>query len=103
MQSITIQNTSYPCRQTMGAFLRYKQETGKEATTIKGDLTELVTFLYCCVKSACKADNKEFNYSLTEFADLITMDDIAQWSEAILKENGQDANTTDEQKKSPSA
>lgn len=35
---IKIDGKEYPCRQTMGAMLRFKQETGKEVTEIGGQL-----------------------------------------------------------------
>lgn len=106
MNTITINGTEYPCRQTMGAFLRYKRETGKEATEIKGELSEVLTFLYCCIKSACSAESKEFKYTLTEFADSVTMDDIDRWTAAMNAEaearTTGDKNTPDGEKKSPS-
>ena len=89
MNTITIANQTYPCRQTMGAFLRYKHETGKEATEIKGNLTDMLTFIFCCVQSACAADGidfqytdgkKNYPYTLQAFADRVSIDDINKWA-----------------------
>lgn len=107
MNKITINGTEYPCRQTMGAFLRYKRETGKEATEIKGELSEVLTFLYCCIQSACSAENRKFDYTLTAFADAVTMEDIDRWTtamnaEAEARNNTTQGTTTDGEKKSPS-
>lgn len=66
MNEITINGNEYPCRQTMGAFLRFKRETGREATDIKQELTDVLTFIYCCAASACDADHVEFNYTLNK-------------------------------------
>lgn len=67
----------------MGAMLRFKQETGKEVTEIDpGSFTDLCTYLWCCVKSASKAEGKDFNLSLIDFADNVTPDDATAWAEA---------------------
>lgn len=79
---ILVDGKEYPCRQTMGAMLRFKQETGKEVTDIgAGSLTELCTFLWCCVVSACKSDGVEFGLSLMEFADSIGPDELQAWGD----------------------
>ena len=46
---ITVNGKAYPCRQTMGAMLRFKRESGKEVTEIKGEVSDLCTYLWCCV------------------------------------------------------
>ena len=70
MKRISINGKEYPCRITMGAMLRFKRETGKDASELKEtDVAELVTFLWCCIASASKADDVEFGMSLMDFAD----------------------------------
>ena len=101
MNKITINGNEYPCRQTRGAFLRFKRETGREATDIKQELTDVLTFIYCCAASACDADHVEFNYTLMQFADLITPDMVNEWTAQMQAEA--EANVANEQKKSPSA
>lgn len=76
---IKIDGKEYPCRQTMGAMLRFKQETGKEVTEIGGNLSDICAYLFCCVASACRKDNVPFDMSLMDFADSITPDDLNQW------------------------
>ena len=80
---ITINGKAYPCRQTMGAMLRFKQETGKEVTEIGGNLSDICAYLFCCVASACKKDGVPFDMSLMDFADSITPDDLNQWTEVV--------------------
>lgn len=80
---IRIDGKEYPCRQTMGAMLRFKQETGKEVTEIGGNLSDICAYLFCCVASACKKDNVSFDMSLMDFADSITPDDLNQWTEVV--------------------
>lgn len=94
----------YPCRQTMGAFLRFKRETGREATEITNDLTDLLTFLYCCTASASAADGLDFDLTLDDFADRITPDELNEWTAAMQSEAAEaNDTTTDDEKKSLSA
>ena len=78
---VTINGKEYPCRPTMGAMLRFKKETGKEITEITNTgFSDLCTYLYCCVASACAADKVPFNMSLMEFADALNPDDMNAWA-----------------------
>ena len=101
---IIINGKHYPCRQTMGAMLRFKQETGREITEIEqGNFSDICTFLWCCVVSACKHDGVEFGLSLMDFADSIDPDTMTAWNEAIQGESPAaeaDADDTDAEKKS---
>lgn len=68
----------------MGAMLRFKQETGKEVTEIdEGSFTDLCTYLWCCIVSACKHDGKEFKLSLMDFADSMSPEDMTEWAQAL--------------------
>lgn len=101
---ITINGKHYPCRQTMGAMLRFKQETGREITDIEqGNFSDICTFLWCCVVSACKHDGVEFGLSLMDFADSIDPDTMTAWNDAIQGEAPAaeaDADGADAEKKS---
>ncbi len=90
---IVVNGKAYPCRQTMGAMLRYKKETGKEVTAMGNDLSDVCTYLYCCVASACKHDGIEFNMSLMDFADSLAPEDMMSWS----ANNGSAVETSDEE------
>lgn len=46
---VTVAGKEYPCRQTMGAMLRFKRETGREVTDMTDGVSDLCTYLYCCV------------------------------------------------------
>lgn len=63
--------------------LRFKMETGKEVSDISNDVTDMCTYLFCCIASACKHDGMEFGLSLMDFADSVTLDDVAAWTEAV--------------------
>lgn len=77
MLDIKIGKKTFPCRVTMGAMRRFKDLTGREATSLtNADLSYLVTFIYCCVASACNADKTTFDLSIEDFADNLDMDTL---------------------------
>ncbi len=81
---VVIAGVSYPCRPTMGAMLRFKKETGKEITEIsETNFSDLCTYLYCCVASACAADKVAFGMSLIEFADALAPEQMQAWTTAL--------------------
>lgn len=84
---IIVNGEAFPCEPTMGAMLRFRQETGKEITDIDPkSLTDLCTYIYCCVVSAAKRHDKKFDMSLMEFADNLSPDDLAQWSAMMAEQ-----------------
>ena len=75
----------------MGSMLRFKRETGKEVTDIDGNsLSDLCTYLWCCVTSACAADGIGFTMSLMDFADSVSSDDMETWVKSIQSESAPD-------------
>ena len=88
----------------MGAMLRFKNVTGREVTDIDGGFSDLCTYLWCCVVSACKKDNIPFDLSLMDFADSIEPADMNAWSQAIQSkseaEESESGKKTKGQKKS---
>lgn len=97
---IKINGVSYPCRETMGAMLRFRNETGRDVTKMNAsEVSDLCTYLWCCVASACKADGIAFDIPLMDFADSITPDVLTAWSEARAQESP--AADGDSEKKSP--
>lgn len=94
---IAINGEAYPCSPTMGAMLRFKQETGREVTAMDGSFSDLCTYLWCCVASACKREGKRFDLSLMDFADNISPEDMAAWENSI-RANTQAADDTTEKK-----
>lgn len=84
---INVNGTAYPCSPTMGAMLRFKQQTGREITEIDPtSFSDLCTYLWCCVASAAKREGKPFDFSLMDFADSLEPEDMAAWNEAIAAE-----------------
>ena len=97
---ITVNGEAYPCYQTAGAMLRFKDLTGKEISEIRPtDISDLIRFMWCCVVSACAREKKTFPLSVMEFADALTPAQMQEWQNA----NSEEVDTSDGQKKSPSA
>lgn len=76
---------SYPCRITLGAMRRFKQETGKDADHIEG-AADLSVFIWCCCASACKADGVAFGYGLEDFCDLVDISALSAFTGAVSPE-----------------
>lgn len=84
---ISVGGRELPCRLTMGAMLLFKRQTGKDLNQIQGeDLEAMLTLLWCCVKSACRADGVEFNVDFEMFCDMITPEEMALWNKAMETE-----------------
>ena len=67
----------------MGAMLRFKEQTGREVTEVKGEsFTDNLTLLWCCVASACAREKIPFDLSPMEMADAITLEDFGAWKDA---------------------
>ena len=83
MQKIEINGKSYPCRMTMGALRRFKNETGKEINDIGTDISLVGTLMWACVSSACKADGVVFDMDIDTFADMVDLDKINEFARDI--------------------
>ena len=87
---IKLKGKEYPCRQTMGAILRYKRETGKDISQLDySDVSGMVIFLWCCVTSASKADGVEFDMGLDEFADSCEIQTLNDFTDQMTKDAGE--------------
>ena len=88
---VKVNGKAYPCRPTMGAMLRFKKETGKEVTEIRDNaISELCTYLYCCVASASAADGIDFNLTLEQFTDALAPDDMNEWVKQLQGKSAED-------------
>lgn len=81
---IKIGGKSYPLAFRMGAFLRFKEITGKDAGDDM-DLTGSVTLIYCAIKCGCVYDKIDFDMSLMEFADAISPEDITRINQEVTE------------------
>lgn len=88
----------------MGAMLRFKRETGREVTELDGkSVTDLCTYLYCCVQSAAELAHKPLEMDLMTFADNISPEDMEQWGRQLEADNEKVADSDEGEKKSRKA
>ena len=75
--NIQVGEKTYPFRMTLGAMLRFKRLTGKEATELNQDsVEEVASLLYACLASASAADKIPFSLTFDELADLLSTEDM---------------------------
>lgn len=86
MNKVFIYAKDYPSRVTMGAMIDFKRETGKDVNEIGTDVEQLTMFMYCCVRSACRADKVEFTLTFEEFADGINLEDFTAFQNGMTTE-----------------
>ncbi len=90
---ITIEGREYPCYVTMGAFLDFRDETGAEAPdrVDSGNVTDVVTWLWACTRSASRREGNPMELGLRDFADRLGVDDLSAWAAAMAEENARTA------------
>lgn len=86
MNKVIIYAKDYPSRVTMGAIIDFKRETGKDVNEIGTDIEQLTMFMYCCVRSACRADKVDFTLTFEEFADGINLEDFTAFQNGMATE-----------------
>lgn len=86
MNKVIIYAKDYPSRVTMGAMIDFKRETGKDVNEIGTDIEQLTMFMYCCVRSACRADKVDFTLTFEEFADGINLEDFTAFQNGMATE-----------------
>jgi hypothetical protein len=97
MKKVLYKGRELPCRVTMGAMVRFKRESGRDVSTIQnGDISDLILFFWCCIKSACNADGVAFDEPFEMFADSLDSEVLQGFVESLTAQGG-DA----EQKKTP--
>lgn len=86
MNKVIICAKEYPSRVTMGAMIDFKRETGKDVNEIGADIEQLTMFMYCCVRSACRADKMDFQLTFEQFADGINLEDFTAFQNGMATE-----------------
>lgn len=83
---ITINGTSYPCKMTLGAMLRFKELTGKEVSEIsQTEVSAMATLLYCCAASGASSEGKSLDLTPVQFCDNISAEDLNAWASAVAE------------------
>ena len=86
MNKVIICAKEYPSRDTMGSMIDFKRETGKDVNEIGADIEQLTMFMYCCVRSACRADKMDFQLTFEQFADGINLEDFTAFQNGMATE-----------------
>ena len=84
----------------MGAMLRFKEETGREASEMRSNsISDIITWLYCGFASEAARQKKDFPYMLQDFADNLDMEYVDIWRKAMEEANPAASDETDDSKK----
>lgn len=90
MLRIKVKGKEYPCEMVMGAFLRFKRETGKDVSQLQQDnLEDLLMLMWCCVKCSSQADGEDFPLDFETFCNSITPGMLQKWNDQMSAENGE--------------
>ena len=49
----------------------------------KESAVDMCTFIYGCVKSACRKDRVEFPYTLEDFMDSVDVETVVSWGDEL--------------------
>ena len=94
MKKIRIKGQEYPCRVTMGAMVRFKRESGKDIREVnQTDVDLMLMFVWCCVKSACNADEVEFDIAFDRFVDMLEPEDFTAFFGDVQETQKKTVNT----------
>lgn len=99
--TIKVRDELYPCYPTMGALVNFNKQTGHDVTDENGKslingITETTLYLYECTRSACKREQKQFDYSLDDFSDCVLPDDVVS---TFMSMNGETSDDSVDAKK----
>lgn len=88
---IKVKGKELPCRITLLAMLKFKQLTGRDWGVLDGNgVTDLITFLWCCVWAACSTDGVEFTEDMEQFAGHLDGGVFARWMKYLSDNNKQE-------------
>lgn len=73
---IEINGQKYTYRETMGAALAFKQETGLDEPA---DEEDLLKYMYHVVKSNCRREGREFSLSFQDFIDCLDSEEFLRF------------------------
>lgn len=101
MEKFNYRGRELPARQTMGAYVIFKDTAGYDVTKVdQMDGVGMAVLLWASIKSACRVDGIEFADTFEEFADRVTPQQVAEWYTSADSGNPADAEA---KKKSPTA
>ena len=78
----------------MGAMVRFKRESGKDIREVnQTDVDLMLMFVWCCVKSACNADEVEFDIAFDRFVDMLEPEDFTEFFGDVQETQKKTVNT----------
>ena len=92
MHKIIFKGKEYPYRLTMGACIRFAEQTGRDVNELKG-LSDMIILLYCCIVSACRDEGVPFEMGLMEFADGVAPEELNAFSGVVSEQSATDVGT----------
>lgn len=96
---IEINGTKYPYRETMGAMLAFKEDTGLDSPST---LEDSLKYMYYVVRSAARREGKEFALSFEEFADGLDGDEYLRVTGELTARANAKAEASGKNAQSPS-
>lgn len=97
--TIKVKDKEYPCYPTMGAAVRFKDQTGRDMEEMKG-ASDFAVYVYCCVMSAYNREHgKQLDMSLQDFCDGILIEDVNALNEEMAAASGVTADNGGDAKK----
>ena len=85
---VNIDGKVYPCKVSMGALLRFKNETGREFATVQAtDVSDICVFVWCCAKSACQREKIDFPLTVMDFADSIAPEELTAIFQLMVEDS----------------
>lgn len=94
MNTIKVAGESYPAYATMGAIVRFKEQTGIEISDIGNDMTLSLRFIFCCIQSACNREKISFELTFMDFCDNVNENDLNDLTKAVTSQQAKKKTST---------
>ncbi len=88
---VTVDGKEYPIKMTMGALIRFEQETGKPFSSENLSTSDVAAMMWCCLKSACDHDKVPFDIAAKDFPDCVSADESNKIVEILFTHSAMDA------------
>lgn len=84
---IKVNGRELPAYETLGAAVRFKDETGRDLSKIDiTSISDIAVLIWARVAGACSRERIEFDMTFREFADAVDMTSLSEWTQAIQQE-----------------
>jgi hypothetical protein len=84
---IKVNGRELPAYETLGAAVRFKDETGRDLSKIDvTSISDIAVLIWARVAGACGRERIDFDMTFREFADAIDIGSLNEWAQAIQQE-----------------